>query len=156
MKLLEPDQELALSDALNEDAFQYYARLQRVKRFVEENYSEEISLDTAAGIAGMERTSFSRFFSSKVGVSFTQWLTRTRIAKARNLMKKSNYSISEITYTVGFSNLRTFEKAFKKLTDLTPSEFKVFLEPLRLLPTSLLYYLRKVGTGSPSATVQFL
>ena len=129
MKLLESDPELVLSDGLNEDALQYYARLQRVQRFVEENYSEEISLDTAAGIAGMERTSFSRFFSSKVGVSFTQWLTRIRIAEARDLMKKNNHSISDIAYAVGFSDLRTFERAFKKLTDLTPSEFKKTVRP---------------------------
>ncbi len=129
MKLLESDPELVLSDGLNEDALQYYARLQRVQRFVEENYSEEISLDTAAGIAGMERTSFSRFFSSKVGVCFTQWLTRMRIAKARDLMKKSNYSISDITNAVGFSDLRTFGRAFKKLTDLTPLQFKKTVRP---------------------------
>ncbi len=129
MKLLESDPELVLSDGLNEEALQYYARLQRVQRFVEENYSEEISLDRAAGIAGMERTSFSRFFSSKVGVSFTQWLTKVRIAKARDLMKKSNYSISDITYAVGFSDLRTFGRAFKKLTDLTPLQFKKTVRP---------------------------
>ena len=114
---------------MNNDAFEYYARLQRVKRFVEENYSEKISLDRAASIASMERTSFSRFFSSKVGISFTQWLTKVRVAKARDLMKKSNYSISEITYAVGFSDPRTFERAFKKLTDLTPLQFKKTIRP---------------------------
>jgi len=129
MKLLESDLELALSDGLNEDAFQYYARLQRVQRFVEENYSEEISLDAAASIACMERTSFSRFFSSKVGVSFTQWLTRTRIAEARDLMKRSNNSLSDIACAVGFSDLRAFERAFKKLTDLTPLQFKKTVRP---------------------------
>lgn len=118
-----------LSDAMNEDALKYYARLQRVKRFVQENYSKEISLDRAASIACMERTSFSRFFSSKVGISFTQWLTKVRITKATDLMKKSNYSISEITYAVGFSDLRTFERAFKKLTDLTPLQFKKSIRP---------------------------
>ncbi len=129
MKLLESDPELVLSDGLNEEALQYYARLQRVQRFVENNYSEEISLDTAASIACMESTSFSRFFSSKVGVSFTQWVTRMRIAKAMDLMKKSNGSISDIAYAVGFSDLRTFERAFKKLTDLTPSQFKKSVRP---------------------------
>lgn len=114
---------------MNQDVFHYYARLQKVKHFVEENYSEEISLDRAAGIACMERTSFSRFFSTKVGVSFTQWLTKFRITKARDLMKRSNYSISEITHAVGFSDLRTFERAFKKLTDLTPMQFKKTIRP---------------------------
>ncbi len=114
---------------MNQDAFRYYARLQRVKRFVEEHYSEAISLQRAADVACMERTSFSRFFGSKVGISFTQWLTKVRIAKAVDLMKEKNTPLSEITYVVGFSNRRTFQRAFKKLTDLTPSQLKKTIRP---------------------------
>ena len=105
---------------MNADAFYYYTRLDKVRSFLEKNYSEEISLEQAADVACMERTSFSRFFGSKVGISFTQWLRRIRIAKAQDLMRKNNLTIIEITYAVGFSNLRTFERVFKELTDSTP------------------------------------
>ena len=114
---------------MNNEAFLYYARMQRVKHFVEEHYSEKISLQRAASLACMERTSFSRFFGNKVGISFTQWLTQVRISKAMDLMKKNNATISEITHEVGFSNLRTFQRAFKKLTDLTPSQFRNKVRP---------------------------
>ena len=114
---------------MNTEVFHYYHRLNKVRCFVEENYSEEISLQKAANLACMERTSFSRFFGNKVGISFTQWLRRVRIAKAQELMRKNNLSITEITYAVGFSNLRTFERAFKQLTNLTPSQFKKSVRP---------------------------
>lgn len=114
---------------MNTDAFHYYTRLEKVKCFVEENYPEEISLQEAANVACMERTSFSRFFGNKVGVSFTQWLRRIRIAKAKELMKRNNLSIMEVTYAVGFSNLRTFERVFKQLTEVTPSQFKKAVRP---------------------------
>jgi len=114
---------------MNDDAFRYYARLKKVKHFVEEHYSEAISLQRAASLAYMERTSFSRFFGKKVGISFTQWLTQVRISKAMDLMKRNNATISEITRAVGFSNLRTFQRAFKKLTDLTPSQFRNKVRP---------------------------
>ena len=45
------------------------------------------------------------------------------------LMKKSHYSIREITYAVGFSNVRTFERVFKKLTHSTPSQLKKTIHP---------------------------
>ena len=114
---------------MNADAFYYYTRLDKVRSFVEKNYSEEISLEQAADVACMERTSFSRFFGSKVGISFTQWLRRVRIAKAQDLMRKNNLTIIAITYAVGFSNLRTFERVFKELTDSTPSQFKKRVRP---------------------------
>jgi transcriptional regulator GlxA family with amidase domain len=122
------NKEIALQP-MNTEVFHYYNRLEKVRLFVEENYSEEISLQKAANVACMERTSFSRFFGSKVGISFTQWLRRIRIAKAKELMRKNNLSIMEITYAVGFSNLRTFERVFKQLTDLTPSQFKKSVRP---------------------------
>ncbi len=114
---------------MNNEAFRYYARLQKVKHLVEEHYSEKISLQRAASLACMERSSFSRFFGNKVGISFTQWLTQVRISKAMDLMKKNNATISQITQEVGFSNLRTFQRAFKKLTDLTPSQFRNKVRP---------------------------
>ena len=114
---------------MNTEAFHYDDRLRKVQYFVEENYSEEISLQKAANVACMERTSFSRFFGTKVGITFSQWLRKVRIAKAQELMRKNNLSIMEITHAVGFSNLRTFERAFKQFTDLTPSQFKRTVRP---------------------------
>ena len=55
---------------MNTDAFHYYTRLEKVKCFVEENYPEEISLQEAANVACMERTSFSRFFWKQGGSLF--------------------------------------------------------------------------------------
>ena len=99
---------------MNNEAFRYYARLQKVKHLVEEHYSEKISLQRAASLACMERTSFSRFFSNKVGISFTQWLRQIRISKAMDLMKKNNATIGEVTHAVGFSNLRDLPKGIQE------------------------------------------
>ena len=63
------------------NAFQYYHRLQEIKRFIEEHYMEEISLKKAARIAGLEKKYFSTFFHRKVGVGFKHWLTHLRIAE---------------------------------------------------------------------------
>jgi AraC-like DNA-binding protein len=108
----------------NELAFQYYHRLQEIKRFIEEHYMEEISLKKAARIAGLEKKYFSSFFHRKVGVGFKHWLTHLRVARAMDLMKAEDYTISEVAYSAGFKDIRTFERAFKKYTKRTPRDFK--------------------------------
>lgn len=112
------------STQINERAFEYYARLRKVRQYVEDNYPEYISLEKAAQIAGMERKYFSTFFHKKVGICFRYWLMGLRIGKAISLMETANHSITQIAFQIGFMDLRTFERAFKRCTGLTPAEFK--------------------------------
>lgn len=112
------------STQINERAFEYYARLRRVKQYIEDNYPEDISLEKAAQIAGMERKYFSTFFHKKVGICFRYWLMALRIGKAISLMETENHSITQIAFEIGYMDLRTFERAFKRCTGLTPTEFK--------------------------------
>jgi len=120
--------QLELRD-LNREAFSYYRPLGRVQEFVDEHYSEEISLEKAAGHAAMEKTYFSFFFRKKVGVTFSSWLQYLRVAKAMSMMESMDYSITEVAFAVGFQELSTFQKAFKKWTHLTPREFKKLARP---------------------------
>jgi len=98
----------------NGEVFDYYPRLNRLRQYVEQSYSEPIPLEKAAGIAALESTYFSSYFRAKVGITFTEWLRQVRIEKAMELMKASDSSITHIAYEVGFGDLRTFERAFKK------------------------------------------
>lgn len=114
---------------LNPQIFEYYPRLGRIQRFVQEKYSEDISLKKAARIAAMEATYFSAYFHSKVGICFSDWLRQFRVKKAIELMERSDHSITYIAYAVGFNDLRTFERTFKKYTGKTPIDFKNALRP---------------------------
>lgn len=111
------------SKQIDETAFDYYAPLRKVRAYVRDNYSEYISLEKAAQIAGMERKYFSTFFHKKVGICFRYWLMGLRIGKAISLMETENHSITQIAFKIGYKDLRTFERAFK-CTGLTPAEFK--------------------------------
>lgn len=111
-------------------AFIYYERLQRVKDYVDGKYDQDISLKEAARIAGLEKKYFSTYFRQKTGVCFRDWVAETRVSKAKAMMEVQSYNISEIAFAVGFRNLRTFERAFKRCTGMTPREFKNFVQPL--------------------------
>ena len=108
-------------------AFEYYARLRKIKAYVSDRYSEKICLADAACIVCMEPKSFSKFFRQKVGHPFHVWLSCIRICKAKQLMSRSEDSITEIAEQVGFSDLRSFERAFKTITGLTPVQFRSLL-----------------------------
>jgi len=113
----------------NGEVFDYYPRLNRLREYVEQSYSEPISLGKAASIAALESSYFSSYFRAKVGITFTDWLRQVRIRKAMKLMKASDFSITEVAYEVGFGDLRTFGRAFKKHTLMTPREFKKSVAP---------------------------
>ena len=122
---------MSQANPINYGAFDYYARLQRVKEHVDENYSEEISLEKAAQIAATEKTYFSTFFRKKVGITFTDWLRQIRVAKAIEIIKTRNQSICDTAFEVGFGDLRSFERAFKRYTNMTAREFKQSILPER-------------------------
>ncbi len=115
---------MSQGNSVNYHAFQYYSRLTRVKKHVEQYYTEEISLENAAQISATEKTYFSAFFREKVGITFTEWLRQFRVEKAIEIIKTRNESIIDIAFEVGLGDLRTFERAFKKYTNLTAREFK--------------------------------
>lgn len=114
---------------INWRSFEYYPPLDRIKRYTEEHYQEEIPLPCAAEVAGMEATYFSAFFRKKIGIRYTDWLACLRVAHAIRLLKSRDQPIAEIAQAVGFNDLRTFERAFKRVTHTTARRFKARVRP---------------------------
>lgn len=111
-------------EGLRPEAFEYYDRLTRVRDYVRDHYSEEISLESAASEAALEKTYFSTFFHEKVGVTFRDFLQHFRVQKAMQLIRTDNQSLTDVAYSSGFGDLRTFQRAFRKWAGMTPREYK--------------------------------
>jgi AraC-like DNA-binding protein len=120
---------MALPKSINERAFSYYRRLRRVKEYVVSRVSEPVSLKLAAEIAGLEKTYFSKFFHMKTGMRFSEWMNHIRVQHAMTLMRDSNMSITRVAHEAGFPTLRTFERAFNRITGMSPREFKKIVRP---------------------------
>ena len=114
---------------IQERSFSYYEPLRKLRRYVEEHYEDEISLGSAAEVACLEPRYFSHYFHSKVGICFSDWLSRFRVSKAMELMGTKDDLVLDIALDVGFGSLRTFERAFRKQTSLTPLQFKLSMRP---------------------------
>jgi len=121
--------DLPLSIPGNERAFTYYPPLRRVKEYIEKNWAEPITLSDAARVAAMEASYFSTFFHSKIGIPFSDWLRRIRVAKAIEMIQEEDRSICDVAFAVGFNDLRTFGRAFKRYTQSTPMNFKKACRP---------------------------
>ncbi|HVS65642.1 MAG TPA: AraC family transcriptional regulator [Thermoanaerobaculia bacterium] len=89
-----------------------------------EDHLESLTLETAARAAALEESSFSRYFSRVVGVSFRDWRTALRVSQALQLLRDTSLLAEEIALEVGFSDARSLRRAMNRLLDLGPAEFR--------------------------------
>jgi YesN/AraC family two-component response regulator len=99
-------------------------KIQQAVRFINDNYRTDIRLDGAAREAGMSPSHFSRIFKKVMGLSYQEYLNGRRIMKAKNLLRTSPRSITEIAVSLGFADSTGFGRIFKKLTGHTPSAYR--------------------------------
>lgn len=92
--------------------------------FMEKNYTEEISLKSAAAEIGMAPTYFSRFIRKTTNETFYSYLTKIRLYHAYAELVDSDASITEIAMNNGFLNVKSFIEAFKKAYRVTPSKYR--------------------------------
>ena len=105
-------------------ALGHYPRLRRVADYVVANPAEEIDLSTAARIACLSPKYFSRYFKNSTGIGFHDWLARVRIELAKEEFRDLEQSITTIAGKVGYKEIGTFERQFKKLEGVTPREYR--------------------------------
>lgn len=100
------------------------SRLDKVYEYVLNNFKQEIALEKIADVVSMNPSSFSRYFKKKTSKNFTAYLSEVRVGYACKLFNdESDKNISEIAYECGFNNISNFNKQFKALKGLTPSEY---------------------------------
>ena len=95
-----------------------------VKKYIDLNYSDSISLDDLAQLSHLNKYYLSHSFKEETGVSPIQYLNETRIKNAKILLESSNYSISEVARFTGFSSQSFFSQRFKEITDWSPSQYR--------------------------------
>lgn len=92
--------------------------------FMESNYMDEISLKNVAAEIGMAPTYFSRFIKKITDETFYGYLTKIRLYHAYMELVNSDASITEIAMNNGFSNVKSFIEAFKKVYQVSPAKYR--------------------------------
>ncbi len=100
-------------------------RMRDIFEFSINNFDQNISLNQVAGIANMTPNAFCRYFKQRTNKTYINFLLDIRIGNACKLLtKKTDLSIAEISYKSGFNNLTNFNRKFKSIKGMTPSEFR--------------------------------
>ncbi len=92
--------------------------------FINQNFCKNLKLYAAAKEAGMSIAAFERTFKKIVGANFSNYISKMRIAKSVDMLKKTNYPISDIAVACGYLNQSHFNKTFKKIIKISPRKFK--------------------------------
>ncbi len=98
--------------------------VRNAKQYIQEHYRETITLEEVSGIAGFNASYFSVLFKKECGMTFLEYLSSVRISKAKALLRDTQLSIAEVCGKVGYLDLKHFNKTFKKITSLSPAEFR--------------------------------
>ena len=93
-------------------------------RYIEYNYMNEITPKDVFSYLNLDRTYFFRIFKKYTGTSPEQYIMNYRIKKSLELLKHSQYSISEIASFVGINDVYYFSRLFKKIMNMSPSEYR--------------------------------
>ncbi len=99
-----------------------------IERFIRDNYHQELTLQKAAQAMNYSETHFCRLFKRCFQVNFSVYLTQYRIARAQELLSATMHTVKEVGAACGYSDTSYFIRVFKRLTSVTPTEYRCAAE----------------------------
>jgi AraC-like DNA-binding protein len=105
------------------------ADIQKVRRFIHENYTDSISLAGAARAANLNAGHLSEKFKQVTGINFVKYVGRLRVERACERLRDTTDPISHIAFEVGFQSLSQFNRVFRKLSGKSPTEYRMGSRP---------------------------
>lgn len=99
-------------------------KMKTVLKYVEEHYTEKLTIDDMAKLTFYSKSHFMKFFKVHMGTGFTEYLNDYRLAMAARLLKSSDESILMIAEESGFDNLSYFNRIFKRKYGVSPGSYR--------------------------------
>ena len=99
----------------------------RAKEYIQEHQTENLRLGHVARAVNTSTFYFCKMFKKVTCINFTDYLSRIRIEKSKNLLLNPNLRVSEIAFEVGFQSLTHFNRVFKKILGQSPTEYRTQL-----------------------------
>jgi AraC-like DNA-binding protein len=99
-------------------------RMQRVFRYIDLHLTDEIDRTRAAAEAHLSPGAFSRFFKLRTGRTLPEYVNALRIGRACEMLADDKWKVADIAMECGFANLANFNRHFRKITKLSPREYR--------------------------------
>ncbi len=98
--------------------------VKKAQAFMENNVAEKISMDKLAAMLALSRRNFERRFKKATANTPVEYLQRVKIEVAKKSLESGSDNINEVMYAVGYSDGKAFRTTFKKITGLSPVEYR--------------------------------
>lgn len=92
--------------------------------YIDKNYAGKITLSSAARMVHMNVSYLSKLFSDETGQTFTHYIARVRVERAKEMLSALNMKIYQVARNVGYPDVKYFVSVFKEITGQTPSEWR--------------------------------
>jgi transcriptional regulator GlxA family with amidase domain len=100
------------------------AAIKKAQEFIEQSIQEKITVDELADMVAVGRRSFERRFKLATNNSILEYIHRVKIEAAKRQFENSRKNITEVMFDVGYTDTKAFRAMFKKITGLTPIEYR--------------------------------
>lgn len=94
-----------------------------IQQYIEENYSEKLTVDELTGRFNLTRRTFERRFKKATKNTVAEYIQRVKIEAAKKLLESGRKNVSDIMNEVGYADVQTFRDIFKKITGMTPVDY---------------------------------
>lgn len=98
--------------------------IRKAKHFIHENLSQPLTLESVAKAVSVSPFHFCKIFKQATGLTFTDFVNRARVEKAKRLLMKPAARITEVAYDSGFQSLSHFNRSFRRVAAESPTEFR--------------------------------
>ncbi|HRO43304.1 MAG TPA: helix-turn-helix domain-containing protein [Flavipsychrobacter sp.] len=98
--------------------------IKEAQEFIEKNYTEKITVDDLASRFAIGRRNFERRFKKATCNTVMEYVQRVKIEAAKMKLEKGGENVNEVMYAIGYSDIKAFRSTFKKITGLSPANYK--------------------------------
>ena len=117
--------ERAIAYRDSQGSARYGSVIRKARAFIDEHYADSnVTLHDVAAHVALSNNHFCTVFSQEMGVTFTEYLTSMRIARAKELLASTTMRTGDVAYAVGYNDPHYFSYLFKKNTGLSPRDFR--------------------------------
>ncbi|RPI64175.1 MAG: helix-turn-helix domain-containing protein, partial [Ignavibacteriales bacterium] len=98
--------------------------IKKAQDFIEANYQDKITVDQLATMFALSRRNFERRFKKATANTILEYIHRVKIEAAKQSLESSRENVNEVMHNVGYSDPKAFRVTFKKITGLSPIEYR--------------------------------
>lgn len=99
-------------------------QIKKAQEFIEKNYREKITVNQIASLLALSRRNLERRFKKATANTVVEYIQRVKIEAAKMSLESSRETISEVMYKVGYNDTKAFRTTFKKITGLSPVQYR--------------------------------